>query len=319
MRENRRSRRRRVAPLLGCFLLAGVAAGWLWLSGVAAPTQGVHPAVPEVAAHSAPAVRRSSSLPAEPQKVEPNDVQEQRAPRIDLVVPRIDLAPLDRSDAQFRALVQPLSDHPLVRKELTQSRLIETLVGATGEICEGKTPAHRFPLLRLKAPFAVKGAPESPNIAPESYRRYDALVDAFVSFDAAPTIRLYRELKPLFDQAYADLGYPGGDFDDAVRCAFGRLLETPIVPEMVALRPRTLRYEYAAPELQTLDPIQRHLLRMGPRNVARALAKLRVLKQVWETKVAAREAPVPAQGSGPRAPQAARPRPVDPPIPGDRR
>ena len=279
----RRRRRRSWGPFATALLIGAAGAGvWYWWNSAT----GAAPTTPPASQASRPGLQTASAAaitPATDEEAEAAPAPEAPAPveAQEISVPAIELQPLDRSDAQVRKLAGKLAGHPLVQRALADSELIWTLVGATLEISEGRTPARRFPKLGPTGAFAVQGDPERPRTAASSHRRYDAMVDAFVGLDSAGAIGLYRQLKPLFDEAYVKLGYPGGDFDDVLGLAFARLLETPEIPADVPLVPTALRYEFADLELESLDPIQRQLLRMGPRNVERALAKVRDLQAVW--------------------------------------
>ena len=47
-----------------------------------------------------------------------------------------------------------------------------------------------------------------------AYDRYDLVADVVSSLDARATAELYRDLKPLIREAYANFGYPDRDFDE---------------------------------------------------------------------------------------------------------
>ena len=53
-----------------------------------------------------------------------------------------------------------------------------------------------------------------------SYARYDLVASVFASLDTEGTVALYRELKPLIDDAYAEISPPGRKFDDRLEKAF---------------------------------------------------------------------------------------------------
>ena len=85
---------------------------------------------------------------------------------------------------------------------------------------------------------------------------------------------------PLFQQAYQELGYPGGYFNDRLVDAIDNALATPDVGGAVALTQPKVLYEYADPALQSLSAGQKALLRMGPDNAAKVKAKLRELRRI---------------------------------------
>jgi hypothetical protein len=83
----------------------------------------------------------------------------------------------------------------------------------------------------------------------------------------------------LFQQAYAELGYPSRYFNDRVFEVIDHLLATPDVRGPIALVQPKVMYEYADPVLQDLSAGQKMLVRMGPENEAKVKAKLRELKK----------------------------------------
>ena len=95
------------------------------------------------------------------------------------------------------------------------------------------------------------------------------------ALDATGTARLYLTLKPRILEAYGELGYPGGDFDRVLERAIGELLDVPVIEGDIALRQKVISYAYVDQKLESLSPAQKHLLRMGPRNVQAVQAKLR--------------------------------------------
>lgn len=264
-------------------LLAGGAAVWLLdglpLERVLSELGARDGALPDVAAQAAPMAPDASTDVAADGLREPS-------PGIsaELAIPPLSLAPLAESDTQVRTLARErgLASHALARRALEQPDLVTLIARSLLEISEGRSPRGRLLSLAPKRPFEVDRGGESPRIAPESYRRYDPLVDAFVGLDSRTLVRLYRQLEPLFDEAYAQLGVPDGDFDDVLGAAMDMLLAAPAPGEDAPLVPRALRYEFADPALERLPPAQRQLLRMGPRNVERVREKLEELRDLLQ-------------------------------------
>jgi hypothetical protein len=89
---------------------------------------------------------------------------------------------------------------------------------------------------------------------------------------------LYRELEPLIDDAYAEIGPANADFDDRLDRAFDLLLAAPVLNESAQVEQLVVTYAWADDEIEALSAAQRHLLRMGPDNVALIQGKLRELK-----------------------------------------
>jgi hypothetical protein len=188
---------------------------------------------------------------------------------------KIDLPPLEQTDAIVRQLVGQLSSNPKVAAWLATDQLIRNFTVVVYNIANGRAPSKQ--LTRLRPPEKFQATEEGTMIwmDPRSYRRYDAYGDAVASLDAQGTARLYATLKPRIQDGYRELGYPDGNFDAVLERAVVELLKTPVLDGKVALHSKSVAYEYADPRLESLSSVQRQFLRMGPRNVKLIQAKLR--------------------------------------------
>ena len=122
-------------------------------------------------------------------------------------------------------------------------------------------------------------------IDPASYRRYDLVADLVASLDANGCARLYEGTRPLFQDAYRDLGYPDRDFDQTLAKAMQVLLATPDPPADLELREAVNSWKLADPSLESLAPVQKQLLRMGPDNVRKIKDKLRQMAEALHLSV----------------------------------
>ncbi|HET7696275.1 MAG TPA: DUF3014 domain-containing protein [Vicinamibacterales bacterium] len=179
----------------------------------------------------------------------------------------IDVPPLDRSDPVVRELVKQITSHPRIAAWLATDGLIRTMTVAIENVASGATPASRFPALRPASGFEIIARGPDVQISPRSYQRYDYLADVAASIDAAGASRVYATLKPRFDEAYHELGYPDTPFDRTLERAIVSLLRTPIVDGAARMEPRGIGYGFADPSLEGLSGAQKQLLRTGPRNV----------------------------------------------------
>lgn len=187
----------------------------------------------------------------------------------------IDLPELGQTDPVVRQLVGALSSHPKVAAWLTTDQLIRNFTTVVVNIANGRSPSRHLGALRPTGEFVAREEGEMAHIDPRSYRRYDEYADAVGALDAQGTARLYATLKPRIQDAYRELGYPEGDFDQAMERAMIEILDTPIVEKEIALVPRSVSWEFADPKLQSLSGAQRQFLRMGPRNMKIVKDKIR--------------------------------------------
>ncbi|REJ83313.1 MAG: DUF3014 domain-containing protein [Acidobacteria bacterium] len=193
--------------------------------------------------------------------------------------PDEELPPLDASDEMVRRLVASLSSHPRMAQLLVTDRLIEKAVRVVANVAYDENPSGHLPSLAPASPFVADrvevegGVGERFLIGEETTRRYDAAVAMFTSLDSEGTARLHRRLRPLLDEAYADLGLPGS-FADAVRRAAARLRATPDVAQPLLERTRPRTFQFVDPRLEELAEGQKILLRMGSENRRRLLEKM---------------------------------------------
>ena len=198
----------------------------------------------------------------------------------------IDLPSLDDSDGFLRALVSALSQHPALAKLLATPGLIRGATLATVQIGDGKTPASPFAVLRPATHVTISGTTASGKLDPSTYSRWNGDADALVSIRPKDLAQLYVNVKPLFDQAYRDLGHPNPDFDEAIVRAIDTLAETPQVdqpPVLILKQPGF--YEHEDQTLRALLPVQKQFLLMGPDNRRRILAWLKELATQLDLKL----------------------------------
>lgn len=191
--------------------------------------------------------------------------------------PPLELPDLEASDAFVRSLVEGLSAHPRLAAWLVNDHLVERFVTVVDNVARGESPRRQVPFLAPEEGFAVAPADGGPVIADRSFRRYDLLTAVVTSLDTDGAVRLYRDLGPLFDEAYDELGNPDS-FEDALGKAIDRLLAVKVPAGEIELRERVNAYGFADPGLESLSPAAKHLLRMGPSNAREVQAKLRELK-----------------------------------------
>lgn len=211
------------------------------------------------------------------------DVGETPAARAAPVDSALDLPELDASDAFVRDLVAGLSSRPRLAEWLATDRLVRRFVGAVVSVAAGLSPRDEVEFLEPEGTFRVRDPGDTTAVEPASYRRYDPVAETFVALDTRGTARLYRNLRPLFQEAYRDLGFREGSFDGALARAVETLLDVPVPdgPVQVVSVGGSV-YEYRDPELERLSPAQKHLLRTGPENIRRIQAKLRELAEALD-------------------------------------
>jgi len=184
---------------------------------------------------------------------------------------------LDKSDDLLRSLARDISSHPGLAGWMRTRELVRKFVAAVDNIANGLSPRAQVDFFSPRGTFKAARREGMFVVDPSSYYRYDPVADIFISLDARAAARLYVSLKPLFQEAYRELGYPDGDFHATLTRAVAELLATPVVESSVVLEKKVASYAMTDPELEELSPAQKHLFRMGPENVQVIQTKLRTL------------------------------------------
>ena len=190
----------------------------------------------------------------------------------------LELPPLAGSDAFIQGVVAELSAHPRWAAWLATDAVVSRFVSAVAALAAGTSPREHVPFMVPEQPFQARSAGEGLTIDPASYARYDAFTAAVTGLDRNGTVRLYQQLHPLFEEAYAELGLPPENFDADVARAMDQLLAVPVPDGPVAVRQHEAVYEFVDPALESRTPAEKHMLRLGPENAIRVQGKLRQLR-----------------------------------------
>jgi hypothetical protein len=186
------------------------------------------------------------------------------------------LPELDATDALVRELVRALSSHPRVAAWLATDDLIRNFTVSVENLSNGQTPASHLQVLRPDGDYPVLRDDETVIADTRGYARYAGLADAVDGIDAQGAARLYATRKPRIQEAYEELGYQQS-FDVALERALVLLLRTPVSDNIVLLESAGALWAYSDPGLEGLEPAQKQLLRMGPRNARVVQARLRAI------------------------------------------
>jgi len=182
---------------------------------------------------------------------------------------------LNQSDSAVRELIAAAPVPGQLRAWSRQKELLRVLVAAVDNVAQGQSPAVQLAFLAPAEKFAALDKNGTPFMDPRGYRRYDALVDVFMAIPDETLLFWYRKLSPTLETAFRELGYPGITFLQRLKQAGEQLEQVPVLKADVPLEKKIVSYAFADSNLEDLTPAQKHLLRLGPRNVARIQKKLR--------------------------------------------
>jgi hypothetical protein len=210
--------------------------------------------------------------PAAQEEVLPAEAESARAETEELEPLSVDL---ENSDDVVRQKAVGLSSNDLLAKWLQTKGIIPKFTAAVDNIANGMSPRTHIDFFKPAEKFNIEWEDDTAYISPASYDRYNPVAAVVSSLDAAGSAELFLRLKPVFQEAYTELGYPQGDFEKTLERAFGELLEVPVPEGDIAVEQNVQTYIYLDPRLEGLSEAQKHLLRMGPRNIQLIQSKIR--------------------------------------------
>lgn len=243
--------------------------------------------VPKVATPPGPATERPQSEAPAPQAPGQAQVDAVPLPNIRHPLPVLpfdpDLPALGQSDPSFRdTLLATLGSSDLAGWLVPQD-LIRHIVATVDNLPRTTALARVSPLKPVPGSFVTSGSGNEIVIAAENARRYEPLVRALEAVDAERVVALYFRWYPRFQEAYRELGYPDGHFNDRLVEAIDTLLAAPEPKAALAVVQPKVLWRFADPALEALPSGQKIMLRIGPENAARAKARLLAFRRLVAT------------------------------------
>ncbi|NUZ11022.1 DUF3014 domain-containing protein [Pseudoalteromonas sp. McH1-7] len=186
------------------------------------------------------------------------------------------LPPLSQSDTEIKAAVANFMSNQAV-KLLADDDVIRRTVVYVDNLANGKIAEKHSPVVKPQDNFSVIDD-DIIITDPNSYERYTPYVAMFDTMSTAQVVRLYDQYKPLFEEAYEEIGYEGNEFNGTLADAIDELLATPIPDTALPLIKESVTYKYAYAEWEQLSAAQKQFLRMGPENMKKVKKRLKEIK-----------------------------------------
>lgn len=185
------------------------------------------------------------------------------------------LPPLDDSDASVLSALEGLAGGQDLKPLLMSQQVIQRIVATVDALPRHALGHSVLPVHAPKGTFAVTRANGATVMDARNAARYAPYMQLLEGMDTRALVDWYVHAYPLFQQAYRQLGYPKGYFNDRLIAVIDHLLATPELAQPAALAPVNGHYEYADPSLESLSVGQKMMLRAGPADEAAVKAKLR--------------------------------------------
>ncbi|MBA58091.1 MAG: hypothetical protein CMQ40_02850 [Gammaproteobacteria bacterium] len=181
--------------------------------------------------------------------------------------PEFFLPILDESDPMVRQASSSMTSRAGLAGLLSADQLLRKFVAITVNAASGKVAREAISHLIPDQPFRAReiGKDEF-EIDYRSYDRFNNMVDLIYSIDSRRAAEFYFLVRPLLIEAFKELGYPEDVYDKVVFKAIEKISETPDFAERIILTRPVVMYQYKDPGLEKLPPLQKQVMRTGPRN-----------------------------------------------------
>lgn len=189
------------------------------------------------------------------------------------------LPPLAKSDGTVLDALAALVENPSLMKLFHSDKIIHNIVVTIDDLPQQRLPAKVMPFRPPAGRFTTAGRKDNPTTSARNAKRYENYVKLAQTVDAKKLVALYVRLYPLFQQAYQDLGYPNGNFNNQLNDTLDDLLDTPDIKGPIRLNQPKYFYLYADADTEARSVGQKIMLRLGGKDEAIVKAKLREIKQ----------------------------------------
>ena len=188
----------------------------------------------------------------------------------------IELPSLTDSDPFVFETLQTLQNGMALVNVLAEDQIVRKFVVFVENISRGEFPQTGLPYKGLGQEMPVSEIDDNLFVMDQvAHSRFDQVVSTFVETDTDSAVIIYHMLSPLFQQAYAEIGFRNVSFDETLRGAINNVLRTTNMEGPYQLVKPSVMYLYADSSVENLAEVHKQLLRIGPDNTSALKAKLR--------------------------------------------
>ena len=206
------------------------------------------------------------------------------------------LPPLDASDDVVARALASIPGAEGLSELLLARGLVPHIVATVDALPRRSIGASILPMRTPKGVFMVDSSGDHPVLDAKDYARYEPYMKIVEAVDARTLVTWYVHWYPLFQDAYRQLGYPQGYFNDRLIDAINDMLAAPNARPPVALVAKPDgHYAFADPTWESLSVGQKLMIRVGPEHERVLKNKLRSIRALLLGKAPEFRAAAPAQ------------------------
>lgn len=188
----------------------------------------------------------------------------------EVIEEKIQLPSLDDSDLFIGQIITEISWRKELLSLILTDDVVRRIVVTADNFAQGELAYSHIPLRPPVGKFSAEKSTQTIDeykILETNHQRYTTFIELLDSFEPETLAIRYNEIKPLFESAYAELGYPDKSFDDVVKSCIDRVLDMPVpVSSPILIRPNVM-FEYQDNNLEQLNAADKLLLRIGKENL----------------------------------------------------
>lgn len=230
------------------------------------------PSAEPMTLESSPVVEETEPQPEAPAQLTDSNVITEPAQVVEPI------PALAESDAFAHQKALGIINNNVIGSSLVQQDIIRQFVVFVDNLAQGDLARKVSPIKGPEKLFTVSEITNKVYLNPESYHRYDAYTSVIANMDQKILLHTYKQLTPLLDEAFAELGYSNAKFNDRLLQAIKVLLAAPIIEDPIELHSISVNYKFIDPQLEALPSAQKLLIRMGPENTRKLKTALRNLE-----------------------------------------
>ncbi|MDG2018823.1 MAG: DUF3014 domain-containing protein [Porticoccaceae bacterium] len=209
----------------------------------------------------------------------PNKTEQQTVVETPTKPTTVPLPALDASDRLVRELVLEKQSSQDLSKWLQLDDLIRRSASFMDGLARGSVSEKIFPLGSPEGTFTTHRQDNVIWLNAGNYERYNSVISILLSIDMKKMAQLFHKVRPLLETAFAELGYRPRQMDGIILQTINNILTTPIIVEPLKLTRDSVVYKFSDPELESLMPLQKQLLRAGPENTQRIQQQAKALRE----------------------------------------
>lgn len=189
------------------------------------------------------------------------------------------LPTLDNSDTSVASALAALAGGSDLSTLLVRQQIIARIVATVDALPRrGGLSTYMLPVHTPKGAFITEDSNGTTLTGEQNAERYASYMQVVEGTDPQALVAWYVHSYPLFQEAYRQLGYPKGYFNDRLIVVIDDMLTAPEPVQPPALVHSKAYYVYADPALESLSTGQKLLIRVGAVNEAKIKTRLRAIR-----------------------------------------